>query len=246
MRCRQVVFVIWWASKKKPHSLFLMMPRCLFVWREMDIKGKTEKHERLNLSTQTWAFVSDWWSKKFRHADLTVFLSEETAIVPSFKRISSCFSSFLLTISPFLSFSLFSFHTFVFLDPFLKGQTDYHVPVLAHPFVRCRDHSREWKRGAVTLRPLCCCRRKKKVVSLGLFLFDDIPVSISQEVFSPRSVYTTPLVPLGRFMNSFLLSTDIAVFKGKQAVLISIYSSQQRQSCFFQIWIFHNCLWLSS
>lgn len=36
-----------------------MMPRCLFVLGEMDIKGKTEKHQQLKLSAETWAFVSD-------------------------------------------------------------------------------------------------------------------------------------------------------------------------------------------
>lgn len=58
---------------KNTQMWILMMPWCLFVLWEMDIKGKTEKHQRLRLSTQTWAFVSDWWSKKFRHADLPVF-----------------------------------------------------------------------------------------------------------------------------------------------------------------------------
>lgn len=37
----------------------LTMPRCLFVWLEADIKGRAEKHQSLDLSTQTRAFVSD-------------------------------------------------------------------------------------------------------------------------------------------------------------------------------------------
>lgn len=52
------------------------------------------------------------------------------------------------------------------------------------------------------------------------------------KVSSLRSGSTTPLVPLLCFINSFLLSTDIAVFKNTKAVLISMYSSHQRLSCF--------------
>lgn len=140
-------------AMKNTQMWILMIPRCLFVWWEMDIKGKTGKHQRLNLSAQTWAFVSDWWSKKFRHADLTVFWGRGLSSSIHLKEFYLASPSFSLHLS------LSAFLSFVSLDVFLKGQTDCHVPVLAHAFVRCRDCSHEWKRGAVTLWPLCCCQK---------------------------------------------------------------------------------------
>lgn len=136
-------------GREKNTYAFLDDARCLFVCWEMDIKGKTEKHQWLNLSTQTYAFVSDWWSKKFRHADLTVFWVRRLSLYIHLKEFHLASPSFSSP-SPSL-FTLLSF-----LDPFLKGQADYHVAVLAHTFVRCKDRSREWKRRAVTLWPLCC------------------------------------------------------------------------------------------
>lgn len=81
------------------------MPRCLFVCWEMDVKGKTEKRQRLNLSTQSWAFVSDWWSKKFRHADLTVFWRKRLSLSIHWEEIHLASPSFTLLSS--LHFSHF-------------------------------------------------------------------------------------------------------------------------------------------
>lgn len=190
---------------KNTQTRILTMPQCLFVGWEMDIKGKTEKRQRLNLCTPTWAFVSDWWSKKFRHADLTVFWGRKPTLSIHLKEFHLASPS---SSSP--SFSLFSlsasFHTFVFLDQFLKGQTDYHVSVLAHTFVRCRDCRLELKRGAETLWPLCCSQ--ESVLPCCPWDFYSVTFQFLSKVFTRRSDYMTPLVPLLHFLNSFLLSTD--------------------------------------
>lgn len=94
-------------AMKNTQTRILMIPQCLFVWWEMDIKGKTEKHQWLNLSAQTWAFVSDWWSKKFRHADLTVFWGRGLSSSIHLKEFYLASPSFSLHLSPFLRFSHF-------------------------------------------------------------------------------------------------------------------------------------------
>lgn len=195
----------------------LMIPRCLFLSLEMDIKGKTEKHHRFKLSVETWAIVSDWWSKKFRHS----VLRKKTAIVHSFKIILSCFF-FLSPYTLFLPLSVCIFHTFYFSDPFLKGQTDYNVSLLSHAFIRCRDCSHEWKGGTVTLRRLCCSPKTAFPHCPWDFysMTSHLKFSLSDHVIWHLWHHFCAL--------SYLLRSNIAVFKDTQAVLISIYSCQQR------------------
>lgn len=139
-------------------------------------------------------------------------------------------------LSPFsFSSSCPLFHTLVFLDPSLKGQAAYQDSPLAQSFIRRRERRCDRKRAADIMTALFSDSVLRSLLaflpsSIG-FLSGCIPGCIE--------FFRTQISSYGPFVSSAALYE--CVVRARTRIQVN-----KGNHFFWGIWIFHNCLRLSS